>query len=211
MEPVIPGLYASAPAPLPFAQTQHVRAFLLARDGGNLLVYSAPGVDGAAVSALGGVDRIYLNHWHEARFGDGAGAGEALGAPLTVHAGDAPWVPGAETFAGGARVGDDLELIPIPGHTPGATAFLWEGGGRRVLFTGDSVYLDDGEWVAAVLESSDRAAYLESLALLRELEFDLVVPWVATAGRPFAADTDPADARRRLDAVIARVRRGEDR
>jgi glyoxylase-like metal-dependent hydrolase (beta-lactamase superfamily II) len=217
METVLPDLYASAPQPLPFAPSQGIRAFLLRRDAGSLLVYSAPtmAAEAEAVDAIGGVSRVYLNHWHEAAFGDGAGVAAALGAPLVIHAADAAAAarsaPVGDTFAGGARIGDDVELIPIPGHTPGATAILWDGGGRRVLFTGDSVYLDGGEWVAAVLESSDRDAYVESLERLRELDFDLLVPWAASAGNAYVAETDRADTRRRIDTILARVRRGEDR
>ena len=106
---------------------------------------------------------------------------------------------------------DDFEVIPIPGHTPGATAFLWDSGGARFLFTGDTIYLDGGEWVAAVLDSSDRSAYLESLALLRDLRFDVLVPWVAGKGDAPYALTDEADARERIDALIERVRRGASR
>src|SRR5215212_6653959 len=135
MEPVISDLYASAPTPLPFAPSQGVRAFLLRRDGGNLLVYSSPAVDAEAVTRLGGAGRILIGHWHETEFGGGADVAATLGATLTGERA-APLEP----------VGDDLELIPIPGHTPGATAFLWRG----ALFTGDSVYVDGGEWVAAV-------------------------------------------------------------
>ena len=51
MEPVIPDLYASDPSPLPFAPTQGIRAFLLRRDAGNLLVYSSPAVDAGAAAA----------------------------------------------------------------------------------------------------------------------------------------------------------------
>lgn len=86
--------------------------------------------------------------------------------------------------------GDDFAAIPIPGHTPGATAHLWEGGGHRMLFTGDSVFLDDGEWVAAVLGSSDRARRVESLGRIRELDFDVLVPWAATGGQAAHAITD---------------------
>jgi glyoxylase-like metal-dependent hydrolase (beta-lactamase superfamily II) len=196
MEPVIPDLYASDPEPLPFAPSQSMRAFLLRRDTGNLLVYSAPTVDAAGVEALGGASRVLLNHWHEAEFGGGAHVAAALHAPLTGERA-APFDP----------YGDDVQVIPIPGHTPGATAFLWNG----VLFTGDSIYVDRGEWVGAVLESSDREAYVESLEHLRDLEFDVLVPWVATAGDPFAVETDRVDARRRIDAILGRLRRGEDR
>jgi glyoxylase-like metal-dependent hydrolase (beta-lactamase superfamily II) len=97
---------------------------------------------------------------------------------------------------------DDFEVIPTPGHTPGATAYLWESGGRRFLFTGDTIFLRGGEWAAAVLDSSDRGAYLESLALLRDLDFDVLVPWAATAGGPFYAATDRADARHRINELI---------
>jgi glyoxylase-like metal-dependent hydrolase (beta-lactamase superfamily II) len=215
MEAIMTGLYASDSEPLPFAPSEQIRAFLLRRAHGNLLVYSAPAVaaDAAAVAALGGVSRIYLNHWHEAAFGAGERVRTALGVPLVAHADDAASARESaevgETFDDRGRVGDDFEVIPIPGHTPGATAFLWHGGERRVLFSGDSIYLDDGEWVAAVLDSSDRDAYVESLELIRELDFDVLVPWVASAGGPFHAETDRADARRRIDAILARLRAGE--
>jgi glyoxylase-like metal-dependent hydrolase (beta-lactamase superfamily II) len=74
-----------------------------------------------------------------------------------------------------------------------------------VLFTGDTIYLRGGEWRAAVLDSSDREAYLESLLLLRELEFDVLVPWIAGAGEPHYALTTVADARGRIDAIVQRV------
>ena len=71
------------------------------------------------------------------------------------------------TFSERATLDGDFELIPIPGHTPGATAFLWDSGEHRMLFTGDSVFLDDGEWVAAIVGGSDRASYVESLSSCR--------------------------------------------
>src|ERR671923_284384 len=90
METVIPGLYASAPEPLPFAPSLHIRAFLLQRPDGNILVYSTPGLSSAAaaIGDLGGVERRYLNHGHEAMFLDDAHEGP-LSAPLFVHRGDA--------------------------------------------------------------------------------------------------------------------------
>lgn len=59
-----------------------------------------------------------------------------------------------------------------------------------------------------MLGSSDREAYLESLELIRELEFDVLVPWAASAGMPEFAHTDRADTRRRIDAIMSRVRGG---
>ena len=212
METAVTGLYASAPYPLPFAPSLDIRAFLLRRDQGNLLVYSVTTLESEApaVKDLGGISRQYLNHRHEAMF-----ASDWAAAPLFCHASERESVAKTSSVRGAFsrrhRLDDDFEVIPTPGHTRGATAFLWDSGEHRFLFTGDTVYLDDGEWVAAVLESSDRGPYIESLELIRELDFDVLVPWAATGGGPYHALTSRADARRRIDAILKRVRRGRNR
>jgi hypothetical protein len=196
---VIPGLHASDPEPLPFDPSLQIRSFVLEREAGNLLVYST-------TTAAGDVWRQYLGHGHEAGF-----ASPAVRAPLFVHAADRAaveqHVPVRAAFSRRHVLDDDFEVIPAPGHTSGATAFLWDSGEHRVLFSGDTIYLRDGEWRAAVLGSSDRVAYRESLELIRELDFDVLVPWAATAGEPFHAVTSHADARRRIDAIIEHLRR----
>ena len=200
----IPGLEASAPQRLPFAPSLEIRAFVLERERGNVLVYSTDTLDGTQ-----GVSRWYLNHGHEAMFISGA-----VTAPLFVHERDRRSVEAKAhvraTFSRRHTLDDDFEVIPTPGHTPGATTYLWDSGEHRFLFTGDTIFLRDGEWVAAVLDSSDRAAYLESLALIRELDFDVLVPWAASAGELPYAVTSRADARRRIDAIVERVRAGGD-
>jgi len=210
LEEALEGLYASPPQPLPFAPALHVRAFLLRRARGNLLIYSAPKLAAAAVADLGGVARRYLNHGHEAMF-----MPDGIEAPLFVHAGDrravAEAAPVRAAFSRRHTLDEDFEVIPIPGHTPGATAYLWDAGSRRFLFTGDTIYLSGGEWAAAVLASSDRAAYVESLELIRGLDFDVLVPWAAGAGEPPIALTDRAETERRIDAILTRVRRGAGR
>jgi hypothetical protein len=206
------GLHALAPEPLPFAPSLDVRAFLLTRDRGNVLIYSTSrlGSDAAAITELGGISRHYLNHRHEAMFDS-----PSVDAPLFVHEAEREAVAEVHrvrgSFSKRHALDDDLEVIPTPGHTPGATAYLWDNGDNRILFSGDTIYLDDGEWVAAVLESSDRERYIESLELIRRLEFDVLAPWAATGGLPFLAATGRADAERRIEAILTRVRRGEDR
>ncbi len=140
---------------------------------------------------------------------------ERFGAPLLCHAEDAPRVSEicdvAETFSERYVVDDDFEVIPTPGHTAGATAFLWYSGEHRVLFTGDTIFFPRGEWVAAVLETSDRQRYIESLGLIRDLDFDIIVPSITSAGQPYHAVVDRSEAAYRIDRILERVRRGEDR
>jgi hypothetical protein len=195
------GIRPSDPHPLPFAPDTHVRSFVLEREHGDLLVYGAP-------DPPAGATRHYLNHWHEAMFGDESGA------PLFVNEHDREateqHVEVAHVFSKRHVLDGDFEVIPTPGHTPGATAFLWDNGEQRLLFTGDTIYLRHGEWVTAVLDSSDRQAYVESLELMRELDFDVLVPWGASAGEQWYAETGRDDARRRLGALITHVRNGGD-
>jgi glyoxylase-like metal-dependent hydrolase (beta-lactamase superfamily II) len=209
------GLHATTPQRLPFAPRIEVRAYQLERDAGNLLIYSTGALedDLDALQERGGVERQYLNHWHEALFGV---APDALDARLLVHDADRAQVAARTgrrvlTFSRRHHLGGDLAVIPTPGHTPGATAYLWDARDLRLLFTGDTLYLDGDDWVAAVLDGSDRAAYLDSLEVIRELDFDVLVPWGATEGGPSVAAVSPAGRRRRVDDLIARLRRGADR
>lgn len=218
MDPVVPNLYASPPIDLGFGRVPlQARAFLLQRPWGNLLLYGAEAIgpdQEPTVRALGGIARQYLNHAHEATVANGRIA-ETFGAPLTVHEGDAAEVariarPG-ETFSDRHLVDGDFEVIPTPGHTAGATSYLWDTGQYRVLFTGDTIFLRDGEWVAALLDGiSDRVAYVSSLQLLRELDFDLLVPGVAPVGQPYHAFVERVEAEGRIGEICERLWSGGD-
>ena len=213
LDTVVAGLHASAPERLPFGRSLDIRAYLLEREAGNLLIYRSDTLprEAAAIRERGGIARQYLNHRHEAAAVCDWVA-KTFDAPLFVHADDAEAVSATchvrATFSRRHHLDDDFEVIPIPGHTPGATAYLWDTGSHRVLFTGDTIYFSRGRWVAAVLGSSDRERYLESLALIRELDFDVLVPSIATAGDAPYAFVEPGEAQRRIDAIIERVREG---
>lgn len=204
----VEGLLATPPHPLPFAPDVHVRAFVLPDPRGNILVYDAPGVQAAAadIEAAGGVRLRLLGHAHEAMFAT------ELAAPTFAGAADREAIePGlalAGTFAARHHLDDDLEVIPIPGHTPGSTAYLWDDGRRRFLFTADSVYLRGGEWRAAVLDSSDRDAYAESLLTLAATEFDVLVPWAADAAMEPVALVGRDEGRRTLERIADRLAAG---
>lgn len=68
-----------------------------------------------------------------------------------------------------------------------------------------------GAWAAVLLDGvSDRDRYIASLELIRALDFDLLVPSVATTGQPHYAFVDRAEAERRIDAILKRVRHGDN-
>jgi glyoxylase-like metal-dependent hydrolase (beta-lactamase superfamily II) len=209
--PRIEGLHPIAAAPLSFAPQSVARAFLLERAEGNILVYSTPAIQAAAaeLDRRGGVARHYLNHWHEGALGSPPAV---PGVPLLLHEADAAALAGhgvaGDTFAGRHTVGADFEAIPIPGHTPGATAYLWTTGAHRLLFTGDTIYLHRGRWRVAVLEDSDRRRYAESLELIRELDFDVLVPWVVDRSDDYLIPVDAATRRTSIDTLLGWVRRG---
>jgi glyoxylase-like metal-dependent hydrolase (beta-lactamase superfamily II) len=210
LDTVIAGLHASAPERLPFGRSLDIRAYLIEREAGNLLLYRSDTLrrEAAAIRERGGIARQYLNHWHEAApVNDWVS--ETFDAPLFVHADDAEPVSEVAhvraTFSRRHTLDDDFEVIPTPGHTPGATAYLWDSGDHRVLFTGDTLFLRRGRWATAVLDSSDPVRYRESLELIRGLDFDVLVPSIATAGDPPYAIVERAEIERQLDELIERL------
>jgi hypothetical protein len=119
MNTVISGLYAAEPEPLGFGPSLEIRAFLLQREGGNLLIYRSAALeqDVETVNSLGGISRQYLNHHHEASPACDWVA-NTFGAPLYVHEDDA--AAAAEicnvdaTFSERYKLDEDFEVIPIP-------------------------------------------------------------------------------------------------
>lgn len=202
------GLHATPTAPLPFLHGVVVRSFVLEREGGNVIVYHSPGITAASreILELGQPWRLLVNHWHEAMYD-----APALDVPVFVHQDDAgaTALPISGTFSRRERIADDLEVIPTPGHTPGTTMFLWDNGEHRMLFPGDSIWVQDGQWKAVLLAESDRAAYVASLSDLMAVEFDVLVPWGSEDGEPYAHRVTRAEAQERIARIVERLRAGE--
>ena len=206
----IDGLRATPTSRLPYQQNVVLRSYLLERPEGNIIIYNSPGVSEAAVAIreLGTPARLLINHGHESMYGQ-----PDVDVPIWIHEGDraevAQSLDVAGTFDGREMIGADLEVIPTPGHTAGTASFLWDNGTHRFLFTGDFIWIEDGEWKAVVLSPEPRSDYLDSLALVRELDFDVLVPWGTTnENEPVGVVGDEAEKHRRIDAIIDRVRAG---
>jgi glyoxylase-like metal-dependent hydrolase (beta-lactamase superfamily II) len=54
----------------------------------------------------------------------------------------APYIKAGKwhTFSGSDRIVDGMQLVPLPGHTPGHTGYEFSSKGQRILFWGDIVH-----------------------------------------------------------------------
>jgi glyoxylase-like metal-dependent hydrolase (beta-lactamase superfamily II) len=97
-----------------------------------------------------------------------------------------------------ATVEGDVRLIPTPGHTAGQFATLCEVGARRILFSSDFVWRQDGGWRPG---NTSRRKMRPAFEALRDLDFDTVVPWTGYAHAEFFVDVPDVNAA--VDAMIA--------
>jgi glyoxylase-like metal-dependent hydrolase (beta-lactamase superfamily II) len=185
-------------------------AYLWRRPAGNVLFYSpASEADFDEIDSLGGVSAQYLSHLDEA------------GPNLTriaerfdrrLHA------PAAELEAIGkhGRVdvaldtvrhvdGNDVEVLPTPGHSPGSTCYLVTGA-ERYLFTGDTIFpAGDGTWSTFVVPGrGDSAAMRDSIKLLGSVEPDIVIS-SAFAGDSAVETVDAARWAEIVDQALTSV------
>ncbi|MCA9419926.1 MAG: MBL fold metallo-hydrolase [Nitrospira sp.] len=93
-----------------------------------------------AFEEKGGVRYIFLSHKDDVA--EAARYAKHFGAVRIIHRGDASAMPGAEQVVDGdeaLEINRDFLCIPVPGHTPGSMALLYQ---HRFLFSGDHLWWD---------------------------------------------------------------------
>lgn len=93
-----------------------------------------------ALERMGGLRYIFLTH--EDDVADAARYAARFGATRIIHRADAEAMPDAEWIVDGSDsipLAPQFNLIPVPGHTPGSSALLYD---QRFLFTGDHLWWD---------------------------------------------------------------------
>lgn len=160
-----------------------VHAYLLVRPAGNVLFYNPrSAADFDEIAGLGGVAHHCLSHCHEVDESLAEVAGR-FGSKLCCHVLVEPYFLEAVSadvlfdsppreYLGG------VEVIHTPGHTNNSVCYRYRSpGGKTYLFTGDAIYLDQGEWKTIVVadDGGDAAELARSLRALRELEVDVVI------------------------------------
>jgi glyoxylase-like metal-dependent hydrolase (beta-lactamase superfamily II)/ferredoxin len=117
-------------------------SYLIQHPDGNWLIdsprYIKHLVD--AIEGMGGLRYIFLTH--EDDVADAAHYAARFGAARIIHRADVEAMPDAEWIVDGLEtvsLAPQFDLIPVPGHTPGSCALLYD---QRFLFTGDHLWWD---------------------------------------------------------------------
>ncbi len=157
-------------------------SFLLKRKAGNVLIPrmvedTTIEKEYAAIDAIGGIKTIFITDYHfggastesiAARFG-----AEVLSSIIEQPKLAKKGLKTLKPFAFERQfLAEDLEIIPVPGHTSGGVCLLWKEGKRRYLFTGDFLYFDGKAWIPG---SKTKSKIEESLRLIKTLTFDYLV------------------------------------
>lgn len=178
-------------------------SFLIRRERGNAMV-DAPRWATRVVETLerlGGLALVLLTHRDDVA--DAERYAKHFGARVFIHPADRAAAPYASDIVAGSEplpLDADLLVIPVPGHTKGSVAYLWDG---SRLFTGDSL--------AWSFEQGDLRATKEvcwyswpeqtnSLRRLLDYRFEWVFP-----GHGGSVHLAADEMRRRLAALVARM------
>ena len=208
MKEIYPGLWQTSPDhPIADAPEVTTHAYLWVREKGNILFYnSARTEDYDRIEQLGGIAHQYLSHQDEVgpslrlirdRFGP------ELRSHILEQAATEEFAPVDRVFDQRESPDTDIEIIPTPGHTPGSVSFRIRHGGRRFLFTGDTLYRGaDGLWHNGYIEGmSDRKTLEQSLRWLRNAEPDVVISSASMGGHAFQ-EIGGADWKAAVDGAI---------
>jgi glyoxylase-like metal-dependent hydrolase (beta-lactamase superfamily II) len=117
-------------------------SFFIQRDAGNAMVDAPRWTDHVvqAIEQRGGLALVLLTHRDDVA--DAERYAKHFGARVFIHEDDraaAPYATDLFRSRAPTALGDELLAIPVPGHTKGSVAFLFE---ERCLFTGDSLSWD---------------------------------------------------------------------
>jgi glyoxylase-like metal-dependent hydrolase (beta-lactamase superfamily II)/ferredoxin len=182
-------------------------SWLIRRPRGNVLVDSPRAAKPLLerIAALGGVTTMVLSHRDDVA--DHARFHASFGARRVMHeadrtadtAGVEQWIRGESAV----RLDDELTVIPVPGHTRGSIALLYQ---ERVLFTGDHLWAseDTGE-----LEASKRVCWfswreqIRSLEKLLEHRFEWILPGHGRSFRASSAEVMRAELARLVERLKA--------
>jgi glyoxylase-like metal-dependent hydrolase (beta-lactamase superfamily II)/ferredoxin len=182
-------------------------SYLIRRVDGNVLVDSprAAGPLRKRIAGMGGVRRMLLTHRDDVA--DHARFRKHFGCERTIHRLEvSPSMRDIEVqlaITEAASLGDDIVAIPVPGHTRGSLAFLYQ---EKFLFSGDHLWWSPN---TRALHASRRVCWydwkqqIRSMERLLEFRFEWVLPG---HGRRYKAQSAPA-MKEEIEELIRRMRK----
>lgn len=177
-------------------------SFLIRRAAGNVMVdsprWAKPVVQ--QLEEWGGISEVLLSHQDDV--GDADRYAKHFKARVAIHEADRDAALYADHILEGAEpltLAADLLAIPVPGHTRGSVAYLWD---RHCLFTGDSLAWNfpQSDLYAFRTYCWSWSTQRRSLRRLLDYSFD----WVF-AGHGGSHHLPAAEMRQRLEALIERM------
>ncbi|MBB6522499.1 MBL fold metallo-hydrolase [Pseudoteredinibacter isoporae] len=188
-------------------------AYLLLRPAGNVLFYNSGNEsDLRQMDALGGAQLQLLTHRDEAT-PSLARIKDRFGLTLASSALEAPYLekytPVDLVLEPGTTQLQDIHVIETPGHTDGSLCFFYESPhGKSYLFTGDTIFLWDGDWSTFVMPKAggSASALVGSLKELGRIQPDLVMSsgFVGDVG---LLDLTPAEWNQAIEHNIQKLER----
>lgn len=152
--------------------------YLVRHASGNLCIDPVqPGDADLAEIARVGVARILLTNRNHSRASNAVH--EHTGAPIHIHAADAPHARGQGTLVEGElAIGEQigpLAVAPAPGKSPGEVVLHWPE--RRLLFVGDAVIGNPAGRCSLLREKviDDPARLRQSVRGLLDLDFEALL------------------------------------
>jgi glyoxylase-like metal-dependent hydrolase (beta-lactamase superfamily II)/ferredoxin len=185
-------------------------SYLIRRPGGNVLIdsprFSGPLVKN--IDAMGGVSRMLLTHQDDVA--DHAKYQQRFGCERVLHRDDVhSRTASIELQPAGTEpitLGDDLVMIPTPGHTKGHAVFLYR---NTYLFTGDHLAWSEGRDHLYAFRSACWYSWSEQIRSMERL-LDYRFEWVLPGhGRP--VHLDAAAMRASLERCVAWMKGSEIR
>ena len=191
----------------------HMNAYLLKRKEGNVLFYYTDDISEVdQIKKLGGVDYQYISHHHEftpPMFDNLT----SLNATMVVHQNALKYlkheVDHLEDVKATTYHSSDILILESPGHTDNNLCFYYKSPyGKSYLFTGDTIYLDRGEWNILVMkhEGGSYDALRKTLLEMRALEVDVVMCSVAIGATNERIEVNEHEWHQIIDQLLLKIR-----
>ncbi|WP_338395223.1 MBL fold metallo-hydrolase [Fulvitalea axinellae] len=184
--------------------------FLKTEEGNALIYYTTEKEELSRIQEMGGVKYQCLSHHHEVNEFLNISK-RILGAELCCHRNCAPYLEGiaqADTlFDKDTSLPGGLRILETPGHTNSNVCYFYESPyGKNYLFSGDTIYLDKGEWNYLIMnqEGGNPADLKESLLKIKDLDVDVIMCSVAV-GHNDAVEVSRGEWRQIIDRLVNKL------